>query len=113
MAEGQSPAGLSIPGSALRKKKTYSVSLRDKNFGISEVPDADVSFEEDGDNNPQTEKCQSCGQKLPAVRSSAAVTTINEQSPASQLSRSLPAELQINRQDISKNPYSFSLIFWF
>lgn len=95
MAEARSPAGLSIPGSA-RRKKTYSVSLRDKNLDISEVP-LDLSCEEDGDNsNPisNREKCLSCGQRLPLRSAGVDATIINEHSPASQLSHSLPAEFQ-------------------
>ena len=63
--------GFSIPGSATRRLKTYSVSLREKNFDISEVP---VVPTDDGENldhfisKTAKDKCGSCGQKVPVRR---------------------------------------------
>jgi hypothetical protein len=62
-----SPIGFSIPGSATRRLKAYSVSLREKNFDISEVPVTDDGENVDADFISKTakDKCLSCGQKVP------------------------------------------------
>lgn len=99
MADENSSAGLSIPGSARKKKATYSVSLRENNFDISEVycEDDDEVVEESSSKHrtPARDKCQTCGQRLPGAKNRTPVKlTINEEtSPISQLSRSLPTEL--------------------
>lgn len=67
MADANSTTGLSIPGSA-RRKKAYSVSLHENNFDISEVPcmqDEVVSLEGDGNLSTIGDKCNSCGQNIP------------------------------------------------
>ena len=93
--------GLSIPGSATRKK-AYSVSLREKDFDISEVPvlQDDGESVEDYIRTASKEKCLACGQKLSANTSKhssnekceSKAKTSGESSPSSQLSCSLPAE---------------------
>jgi hypothetical protein len=61
-----SPIGFSIPGSATRRLKAYSVSLREKNFDISEVPVTDDGENVDADFiKTAKDKCLSCGQKVP------------------------------------------------
>lgn len=70
MADANSQ-GLSIPGS-LRKKKAFSVSLRENNFDISEVPcmqDEHSSLESDRSPTPVADKCYTCGQNLPSKAS--------------------------------------------
>ncbi len=100
MADENSSAGLSIPGSSRKKKTTYSVSLRENNFDISEVfcEDDDHEVVEESSKQhrtPARDKCQTCGQRLPGAKNRTPVKlTINEEtSPSSQLSRSLPTDL--------------------
>ena len=69
-----SPIGFSIPGSATRRLKAYSVSLREKNFDISEVPVTDDSENfDDFISKAAKNKCVSCGQIMPVSSTNALV----------------------------------------
>ncbi|KAI9564394.1 hypothetical protein GHT06_008133 [Daphnia sinensis] len=102
MVDANSAGGLSIPGSAQRRKKAYSVSLHENNFDISEVPCLqEVSSSNDGGTlTPVADKCFNCGQNLPSsactendVRQSR--TPITNHSPISQnIKRNPVTELQ-------------------
>ncbi|XP_046439387.1 zinc transporter 2-like [Daphnia pulex] len=68
MADSNLSGGLSIPGSAQRRKKAFSVSLRENDFDISEVPCLEeeiISLDNDRNLTPVADKCYSCGQTLP------------------------------------------------
>jgi|688.fasta_scaffold442230_2 hypothetical protein len=68
MADANSTGGLSIPGSAQRRKKAFSVSVRENNFDISEVPCSEeeiISLDSDRNLTPVADKCFSCGQTVP------------------------------------------------
>lgn len=68
MADANSTGGLSIPGSAQRRKKAFSVSVRENDFDISEVPCSEEEIiPSDSDRNltPVADKCFSCGQTIP------------------------------------------------
>ncbi len=104
MADGNLTAGgLTIPGSASRRKKAYSVSLHENNFDISEVP---CSQEEilslDGDRNltqhdhsltPVADKCHSCGQNLPQINDLRR-TPVSNNSPNSHCNKNTPVDRQ-------------------
>jgi len=67
MADSNLSGGLSIPGSAQRRKKAFSVSLRENNFDISEVPCLEeeiISLDNDRI-TPVADRCSSCGQTVP------------------------------------------------
>ncbi len=68
MADTNLSGALSIPGSAQRRKKAFSVSLRENNFDISEVPCLEeeiISLDNERNLTPVADKCYSCGQTLP------------------------------------------------
>lgn len=72
MADSNLSGGLSIPGSAQRRKKAFSVSLRENDFDISEVPCLEeeiISLDNDRNLTPVADKCYSCGQTLPCKAS--------------------------------------------
>jgi hypothetical protein len=67
MADTNLTGGLSIPGSAQRRKKAFSVSVRENNFDISEVPCPEeeiISVDSDRNLTPVADKCFSCGQTV-------------------------------------------------
>jgi len=98
MADSNSPPGVLIPGAGQSRKKTYSVSLREKSFNISEVP-VDVSLSSDvHDDQNVDEKCQTCGQSLLQKNSdSFKLFKSKGMGGESQLSGSLPAQYEGNQ----------------
>jgi len=65
MADSNSPVEVSIPGSGQRRTKTYSVSLHENTFDISEVSaDIDVASDDEEKKAQLKQKCQTCGQLL-------------------------------------------------
>jgi len=102
MADSNLPAGVSIPGSGQRKLKTYSVSLHENTFDISEVPAAtDALSDEEGKQAQSKQKCQTCGQalipkKYESFSFHGSSRKHNDRNPKSQISSSLPTENQGN-----------------
>ena len=90
--ENATVKGISIPVSAARR--TYSVSLHDNIFDVSELPITTGSNRGNDADQPDSKSslnCPSCGQVLPpkkASRDSANVGSV----PTYQLSQSLPLQ---------------------
>ena len=107
MADANSTGGLSIPGSAHRRKKAFSVSVRENNFDISEVPCSEEIISLDSDRNltPVADKCFSCGQIVPnKVLNESTVgqirTPIINHSPNHNLNKNLRTELPLTNSQL-------------